>query len=125
MRLRRAGARAAPRVAGLTVRGESRAKHTIPCVQGSNVRALQTTATYMPQDDTFDVHTPTIEATKWWIGGLVRSAAWPAHPHGTACPHALPSHPLRPARPLLDGIDLREARVGRESWRRTRSCGLA
>ena len=40
--------------------------------QGSNVRALQTTATYIPQDDSFDMHTPTIEATKWWIGGLVR-----------------------------------------------------
>jgi len=47
-----------------------------PYVQGSNVRGLQTTATYIPEDDTFDIHTPTLEATKWWIGGLVRDGSW-------------------------------------------------
>ncbi|CCH40726.1 Acyl-coenzyme A oxidase 3 [Wickerhamomyces ciferrii] len=41
---------------------------------GSNVAALQTTATYDPQDETFIIHTPSLSATKWWIGGAAHSA---------------------------------------------------
>jgi acyl-CoA oxidase len=37
---------------------------------GSNVSALETTATYLPETDEFDVHSPTLTSTKWWIGGL-------------------------------------------------------
>ena len=37
---------------------------------GSNVRALRTTATYLPASDEFEIHTPDIEAAKWWPGGL-------------------------------------------------------
>ena len=37
---------------------------------GSNVRALQTTATYDAATDEFVIHTPCKEATKWWPGSL-------------------------------------------------------
>ena len=37
---------------------------------GSNVRGLQTTATYDPRTEEFIIHSPTIEATKWWPGGM-------------------------------------------------------
>ncbi|KAG2385536.1 hypothetical protein C9374_003351 [Naegleria lovaniensis] len=35
---------------------------------GSNVRGIQTTATYCADSDTFEIHTPSREACKWWIG---------------------------------------------------------
>ena len=41
---------------------------------GSNIRALQTTATYIPQTDEFEIHTPSITAAKWWPGTLGRTA---------------------------------------------------
>ena len=41
---------------------------------GSNVRALETTITYMPETEQFDVHSPTITSTKWWPGSLGQSA---------------------------------------------------
>jgi len=41
---------------------------------GSNVRGILTTATYLPEEDSFDLHTPSIEATKWWVGALGKSA---------------------------------------------------
>lgn len=31
---------------------------------GSNIRALQTTATYLPDTDEFELHTPTLESFK-------------------------------------------------------------
>ena len=37
---------------------------------GSFVRGLQTTATFDPATDSFDVHTPTLDAIKWWPGNL-------------------------------------------------------
>ena len=37
---------------------------------GSNVRGLQTIARYMPAEDCFDVHTPSIGAVKYWPGCL-------------------------------------------------------
>ena len=37
---------------------------------GSFVRGLQTTATFDPQTDTFDIHTPSLSAIKWWPGNL-------------------------------------------------------
>lgn len=36
---------------------------------GTNVQALETTATFDPDTDTFDVHSPTLTSTKWWAGG--------------------------------------------------------
>lgn len=41
---------------------------------GSNVQGLMTTATYIPETDMFDIHTPCIEATKWWVGALGKTA---------------------------------------------------
>ncbi|KAI8146231.1 hypothetical protein BJV82DRAFT_409746 [Fennellomyces sp. T-0311] len=37
---------------------------------GSNVVALQTTATFDEKTDEFIIHSPDITAAKWWIGGL-------------------------------------------------------
>ncbi|KAI8873465.1 acyl-CoA oxidase, partial [Ramicandelaber brevisporus] len=45
---------------------------------GSNVQGLETTATYIPETDEFEIHSPTLTAAKWWIGGL-----------GVACTHAV------------------------------------
>ncbi|BCR91142.1 fatty-acyl coenzyme A oxidase [Aspergillus chevalieri] len=41
---------------------------------GSNVRGLETTATYNPDDKTFTINSPTLTASKWWIGSLGRTA---------------------------------------------------
>ncbi|KAK8479402.1 hypothetical protein V6N13_036426 [Hibiscus sabdariffa] len=37
---------------------------------GSNVQGLETTATFDPQTDEFDIHSPTLTSSKWWPGGL-------------------------------------------------------
>lgn len=41
---------------------------------GSNVAGLETTATFDASSDEFVIHTPTLTATKWWIGGAAQSA---------------------------------------------------
>ncbi|CAK9782616.1 acyl-CoA oxidase [Cutaneotrichosporon oleaginosum] len=41
---------------------------------GSNVRGLETTATWDPSDKTFIIHSPSLTASKWWIGTLGRTA---------------------------------------------------
>ncbi|KAI0042754.1 peroxisomal oxidase [Auriscalpium vulgare] len=41
---------------------------------GSNVAALETTATYLPTAREFEVHSPTLTSTKWWVGALGRTA---------------------------------------------------
>ncbi|KAI7902305.1 uncharacterized protein BX663DRAFT_455060 [Cokeromyces recurvatus] len=41
---------------------------------GSNVRGLETTATYHPETQTFELHSPTLTSSKWWIGGLGTAA---------------------------------------------------
>ena len=41
---------------------------------GSNVAGLETTSTFDPTSDEFVVHTPSVSATKWWIGGAAHSA---------------------------------------------------
>lgn len=41
---------------------------------GSNVAALETTATFDEISDEFVIHTPTLTATKWWIGGAAQTA---------------------------------------------------
>ena len=40
----------------------------------SNVRGLETTATWNPEDKTFTLHSPHLTASKWWIGSLGRTA---------------------------------------------------
>jgi acyl-CoA oxidase len=37
---------------------------------GSNVQQLETVATYIPHSDEIEINSPTLTATKWWIGGL-------------------------------------------------------
>ncbi|KAI9142566.1 hypothetical protein BKA69DRAFT_260176 [Paraphysoderma sedebokerense] len=41
---------------------------------GSNVRGIETTATYIPETDEFDIHSPTLEAYKWWPGSMSKTA---------------------------------------------------
>ncbi|CAL2027462.1 unnamed protein product [Caenorhabditis brenneri] len=41
---------------------------------GSNIRKLETTATYSPSAQEFILHTPTITALKWWPGALGKSS---------------------------------------------------
>ncbi|KAJ2850460.1 fatty-acyl coenzyme A oxidase, partial [Coemansia erecta] len=41
---------------------------------GSNVAGLETTATLDEKTDEFVVHSPTLTATKWWIGGAAHTA---------------------------------------------------
>nr|CAG8543188.1 12636_t:CDS:10 [Entrophospora candida] len=41
---------------------------------GSNVQGLETTATYIPETDEFEIHSPYLTAPKWWVGGLGRAA---------------------------------------------------
>jgi acyl-CoA oxidase len=41
---------------------------------GSNVRGLETTATWNSDDKTFTLHSPSLTASKWWIGSLGRTA---------------------------------------------------
>ncbi|KAL1797522.1 hypothetical protein ACET3X_004128 [Alternaria dauci] len=41
---------------------------------GSNVRGLETTATWNKEDKTFVLHSPHLTASKWWIGSLGRTA---------------------------------------------------
>ncbi|KAJ2802227.1 hypothetical protein H4R20_003363 [Coemansia guatemalensis] len=37
---------------------------------GSNVQGLETTCTFVPETDEFEVHMPNLRACKWWIGSL-------------------------------------------------------
>jgi len=41
---------------------------------GSNIRALETTAKYDPQSESFILHSPRGESAKWWPGGLGKTA---------------------------------------------------
>ncbi|GAA5797477.1 hypothetical protein HPULCUR_002863 [Helicostylum pulchrum] len=57
---------------------------------GSNVQGLETTATYIPETNEFEIHSPTLTASKWWIGGLGKAA----------------NHAIVMARLITDGKDL-------------------
>jgi acyl-CoA oxidase len=41
---------------------------------GTNVGRLETTATYIPESKEFEIHSPTLTSTKWWIGALGKTA---------------------------------------------------
>ncbi|KAI1843192.1 hypothetical protein JX265_012236 [Neoarthrinium moseri] len=41
---------------------------------GSNVRGLETTATWNQNDKTFTIHSPHLTSSKWWIGSLGKAA---------------------------------------------------
>lgn len=57
---------------------------------GSNVRGLETTATYIPETDEIEINSPTVTSTKWWPGALGRTA----------------NHAIVYARLLVHGADL-------------------
>ena len=41
---------------------------------GTNVPALETTATYIPATHEFEIRSPTVTSNKWWIGALGKTA---------------------------------------------------
>jgi acyl-CoA oxidase len=41
---------------------------------GSNVRGIETTATFIPDTDEFELNTPTLSSVKWWPGALGKTA---------------------------------------------------
>lgn len=41
---------------------------------GTFVRGLETTATYDPETQEFLLHSPTLTSTKWWPGGMGKTA---------------------------------------------------
>jgi acyl-CoA oxidase len=41
---------------------------------GTNVTALETTATYIPESREFEIHSPTLTSSKWWVGALGKTA---------------------------------------------------
>lgn len=41
---------------------------------GSGVARLETTATYIPATQEFEIHSPTLTSSKWWIGALGKTA---------------------------------------------------
>ena len=41
---------------------------------GSNVRGIETTATYINTTDEFELHSPTLSSMKWWPGSLGQTA---------------------------------------------------
>ncbi|CAA7261995.1 unnamed protein product [Cyclocybe aegerita] len=41
---------------------------------GTNVSSLETTAIYIPETKEFEIHSPTITSSKWWIGALGKTA---------------------------------------------------
>ena len=41
---------------------------------GTNVAQLETTATYDPNREEFILDSPTLTSTKWWVGGLGKTA---------------------------------------------------
>eukprot|EP00127_Corallochytrium_limacisporum_P002570 Clim_evm6s134 gene=Clim_evmTU6s134 len=43
---------------------------------GSNVQGQNTTATYDSKTQEFVIHTPSLKATKWWIGGAAHTALY-------------------------------------------------
>ncbi|KAG2226088.1 hypothetical protein INT45_011705 [Circinella minor] len=41
---------------------------------GSNIQGLETTATYIPETNEFEIHSPHLTSSKWWIGTLGKTA---------------------------------------------------
>lgn len=41
---------------------------------GTNLKKLETTATYDPKTQEFILHSPTVTSTKWWPGNLGKSS---------------------------------------------------
>lgn len=41
---------------------------------GTNVSQLETTATYIPETQEFEINSPTLTSSKWWIGALGKTS---------------------------------------------------
>ncbi|KAJ8582444.1 acyl-CoA dehydrogenase NM domain-like protein, partial [Rhizopogon salebrosus TDB-379] len=41
---------------------------------GTNLARLETTSTYIPETQEFEINSPSLTSTKWWVGGLGKSA---------------------------------------------------
>jgi acyl-CoA oxidase len=41
---------------------------------GTNISALETTATYIPGSHEFEIHLPTLMSSKWWNGALGKTS---------------------------------------------------
>ena len=41
---------------------------------GTGVSQLETTATFIPLTQEFEIHSPTFTSTKWWIGALGKTS---------------------------------------------------
>ncbi|KAI8145925.1 acyl-CoA dehydrogenase/oxidase [Fennellomyces sp. T-0311] len=41
---------------------------------GSNLQGIETTATYINETNEFEIHSPHLTSSKWWIGGLGKTA---------------------------------------------------
>ncbi|KAF8882820.1 acyl-CoA oxidase [Infundibulicybe gibba] len=41
---------------------------------GTNVSQLETLATYIPETQEFEIHSPTLTSSKWWIGALGKTS---------------------------------------------------
>jgi len=41
---------------------------------GTNVQRLETTSTFIPETQEFEIHSPTMTSRKWWIGSLGKTA---------------------------------------------------
>ena len=41
---------------------------------GTGVSQLETTATFLPLTQEFEIHSPTLTSTKWWIGALGKTS---------------------------------------------------
>eukprot|EP01132_Coremiostelium_polycephalum_P008423 gene8423-10342_t len=86
---------------------------------GSNVQGLETTIHYIKETDEFEINSPTLTSTKWWVGGLgklcthtvVFGQLWLKDEHGQLTnygPHAV----LVPIRSLEDHTPLKGVTVG-------------
>ncbi|GAM26242.1 hypothetical protein SAMD00019534_094170 [Acytostelium subglobosum LB1] len=86
---------------------------------GSNVQALETTAHYHADTDEFELHSPTLTSTKWWVGALgkicthtvVFAQLWLKNENGTLTNHG--PHPfLLQVRSTKDYTPLKGIKVG-------------
>ncbi|KAI9597021.1 acyl-CoA dehydrogenase/oxidase C-terminal [Syncephalis fuscata] len=41
---------------------------------GSNIRGIETTATFLPATDEIELNTSTLSSVKWWVGGMGKTA---------------------------------------------------
>lgn len=65
---------------------------------GSNVRGLETTATWLGEGKGFEIHSPYLTASKWWNGSLGRTAT-----HAIVVAQLMLPHPKEPGKYVSRG----------------------